>query len=40
LPTGGRAKTGRFPLPLRGDARFGDLALRDHRLAMKRSIVG
>ncbi len=40
LPNGGRAKTGRFPLALRGDAQFGDLAPRDHRLGTKRSIVG
>jgi hypothetical protein len=40
LPTGGRVKTGRFPLALRGDARFGDLAPGDHRLGTKRSIVG
>jgi len=45
LPTGGRAKTGalfpwRFPLALRGDARFGDLAPRDHRPGTKRPIVG
>jgi hypothetical protein len=40
LPTGGRVKTGRFPLALRGDAQFGDLAPGSHRLGTKRSIVG
>ena len=29
LPNGGRAKTGSFPLALRGDARFGDLVPHD-----------
>ena len=36
LPNSGRAKTGGFPLALRGDARFGDLAPGDHRLGTKR----
>jgi hypothetical protein len=40
LPTGGRAKTGRFPLALRGDAQFGDRAPHDDRLGSQRSIVG
>jgi hypothetical protein len=40
LPNGGRAKTGFYPLALRGDAQFGDLAPHDHRLGTKRSIVG
>jgi hypothetical protein len=39
LPNGGRAKTGGFPLALRGDAQFGDLARRDHRFGTKRAIV-
>jgi hypothetical protein len=48
LPNGGRAKTGRFslgaipsrfPLALRGDARFGDPAPGSHRLGTKRAIV-
>jgi hypothetical protein len=39
VPTGGPAKTGRFPLALRGDAQFGDLAPGDHRPGTKRSIV-
>jgi hypothetical protein len=36
VPTRGRAKMGRVPLALRGDAQFGDLAPRDHRLGSKR----
>ena len=40
LPNGGRAKTGSYPLALRGDAQFGDLAPGDHRLGTKRAIVG
>ena len=40
LPNGGRVKTGRYPLALRGDAQFGDLAPGSHRLGTKRSIVG
>jgi len=49
LPTGGRAKTGsyppeaipwRYPLTLRGDARFGDLAPHDDRPGTKRANVG
>jgi len=40
LLTAGRAKTGVFPLALRGDAQFGDLAPAHHRrLGTKRSIV-
>jgi hypothetical protein len=39
LPTGSCAKTGRYPLALRGYTQFGDLAPRDHRLRTKRSIV-
>jgi len=39
LPNGGRAKTGGFPLALRGDTQFGDLAPGDHRLGTKRAIV-
>ena len=39
LPTGNCAKTGRYPLALRGYTQFGDLAPRDHRLRTKRSIV-
>jgi hypothetical protein len=39
LPNVGRAKTGNFPLALRSDAQFGDLAPRDHRLGTKRAIV-
>jgi hypothetical protein len=39
LPSGGHAKTGRFPLALRGDAQFGDLAPHDDRSGTKRSIV-
>jgi hypothetical protein len=39
LPNGGRPKMGRFPLALRGDARFGDFAPDDHRLGTKRAIV-
>ena len=38
LPSGGHAKTGGFPLALRGDARFGDPAPHDDRLGTKRSI--
>ena len=38
LPNGGPAKTGGFPLALRGDAQFGDLAPDDHRLGTKRPI--
>ena len=40
LPNGGHAKTGIYPLALRGDTRFGDLAPHDHRLGTKRAIVG
>ena len=40
LSTCCRAKTGGFPLALRGDTQFGDLAPGDHRLGKKRSIVG
>ena len=39
LPNGGRAKTEGFPLALRGDAQFSDLAPGDHRLGTKRAIV-
>ena len=38
LLTAGHAKTGRFPLALRGDARFGDLAPHDDRPGTKRPI--
>jgi hypothetical protein len=40
LPGGGRTETGGFPLALRGDARFGDLAPRDDRPGTKRPIAG
>jgi hypothetical protein len=40
LPNCGQAKTGRCPLALRGDARFGDLAPRHNRLGSQRLIVG
>jgi hypothetical protein len=39
VTNGGQTETGGFPLALRGDAQFGDLAHHDHRIGTKRSII-